>query len=288
MTIDELIARERAKIDAKLTERKDARRRADRHPRGVQHREARPVRPRRPRIETAREAKAASMPTSSASRPRSPASSRRRPPTSGRRSWPRSAATGVRLPAYDGVVRVGPGEAHLQPRRPTSGAPASSSTSAGTSSASTRAPASASSGTCRRSASSGPEYLERAAGTGAFAGLTSRSTCGPVRPRRQGEPAVREHLQQARPAARGHDRQHLPITTGTSAAVQASENTAVSETNIDDTLLTINVKTVAASRRCPARRSSGAPAPRTSCSTTCSGRTPRARQQRSSTTAPSV
>jgi HK97 family phage major capsid protein len=35
------------------------------------------------------------------------------------------------------------------------------------------------------------------------------------------------------------------ITTGTSAAAQASENAAVSETNLDDTLLTINVRTIA-------------------------------------------
>jgi HK97 family phage major capsid protein len=35
------------------------------------------------------------------------------------------------------------------------------------------------------------------------------------------------------------------ITTGTSAASQASENAAVSETNADDTLLTVNVNTIA-------------------------------------------
>jgi len=35
------------------------------------------------------------------------------------------------------------------------------------------------------------------------------------------------------------------ITTGSSTAVQASENSAVSETNMDDTLLTIPVITVA-------------------------------------------
>ena len=35
------------------------------------------------------------------------------------------------------------------------------------------------------------------------------------------------------------------MTTGTSTAVQASENDAVSETNADDTLLTVNVRTIA-------------------------------------------
>jgi hypothetical protein len=35
------------------------------------------------------------------------------------------------------------------------------------------------------------------------------------------------------------------ITTGTCAAVQATEGTAVSETNADDTLLTVDVRTFA-------------------------------------------
>lgn len=35
------------------------------------------------------------------------------------------------------------------------------------------------------------------------------------------------------------------ITTGTAVAVQATENSAVQETNIDDTLLTVNVRTIA-------------------------------------------
>jgi HK97 family phage major capsid protein len=35
------------------------------------------------------------------------------------------------------------------------------------------------------------------------------------------------------------------MTTGTSTAIQASENDAISETNADDTLLTVNVRTIA-------------------------------------------
>src|SRR5207342_1984137 len=38
------------------------------------------------------------------------------------------------------------------------------------------------------------------------------------------------------------------ITTGTAAAVQATENAAVQETDIDDTLLTVNVRTYAGSQ----------------------------------------
>jgi len=94
------------------------------------------------------------------------------------------------------------------------------------------------------------EYLtKRAAGTGAFAGL--------VVPQYLTElyaPAVAT----LRPFADACNKHDLPsdgmtvnisrITTATSAAVQASENTTVSETNIDDTLLTENVQTVAGSQ----------------------------------------
>lgn len=87
---------------------------------------------------------------------------------------------------------------------------------------------------------------ERAVGTGAFAGLT-----------------VPQYLTDlVAPAARAMaptvgicNRHPLPdsgmtlnisrITTGTSAAAQATENSAVSETNADDTLLTVNVRTFA-------------------------------------------
>jgi hypothetical protein len=90
------------------------------------------------------------------------------------------------------------------------------------------------------------QYLERAAGTGAFAGL--------VVPQYLTElyaPAL-SNLQPFADAMTKHD---LPengmtvnisrITTGTSVALQASENTAVSNTDIDDTLLSENVQTAA-------------------------------------------
>lgn len=88
------------------------------------------------------------------------------------------------------------------------------------------------------------EYLERAAGTGAFAGL--------VVPQYLTElyaPVARA----MRPFADACNHHDLPpdgmtlnlsrITTGTSTALQASENTAVSNTDIDDTLLPISVQT---------------------------------------------
>lgn len=90
------------------------------------------------------------------------------------------------------------------------------------------------------------QYLERAAGTGAFAGLTVPQYLTDMY-----APAVAN----MRPFADICNKHELPdsgmtvnisrITTATSVALQASENSAVSETNIDDTLLTENVQTAA-------------------------------------------
>lgn len=90
-------------------------------------------------------------------------------------------------------------------------------------------------------------YLERAAGTGAFAGLTVPQYLTDMY-----APLART----MRPFADACNHHDLPadgmvlnlsrITTGTSAALQASENSAVSNTDIDDTLLAVNVQTNAA------------------------------------------
>lgn len=90
----------------------------------------------------------------------------------------------------------------------------------------------------------GADMLDRAAGTGAFAGLVVPQYLVDL---------VAPAAKAGRPfadACRPHD---LPdngmtvnlskITTQTSTALQSSENTGVSETDIDDTLLTINVQT---------------------------------------------
>lgn len=89
-------------------------------------------------------------------------------------------------------------------------------------------------------------YVKRAAGTGAFAGLTVPQYLTDMY-----APATSS----MRPFADTCNHHDLPesgmtvnisrITTATSAAKQASENSAVSETNIDDTLLTENVLTFA-------------------------------------------
>src|SRR6266702_1380463 len=81
------------------------------------------------------------------------------------------------------------------------------------------------------------QYLERAAGTGAFAGLTVPQYLTDLY-----APATAA----LRPFADICNRHELPaqgmtvnisrITTATSVALQASENAAVSETNIDDSL----------------------------------------------------
>lgn len=90
------------------------------------------------------------------------------------------------------------------------------------------------------------QYLTRAVGTGAFAGLVV-----PQYLTEMYAPAVAAN----RPFADACNKHPLPadgmtvnisrITTATGAALQATENSAVQETNADDTLLTINVQTAA-------------------------------------------
>lgn len=90
------------------------------------------------------------------------------------------------------------------------------------------------------------DMLERAAGTSAFAGLVVPQYLTDL---------VAPAAAAARPFANICNSHELPasgttvnisrITTATSAAAQASENSAVSETNIDDTLLTETMFTVA-------------------------------------------
>ncbi|MET8401393.1 hypothetical protein [Streptomyces sp900116325] len=91
-----------------------------------------------------------------------------------------------------------------------------------------------------------PEVAERAAGTGAFTGLVvpqylTDLYAPAAAARRPFADAIRRHDLPAQGMTVNISR----ITTSTSAAIQASENTAVSETNIDDTLLTIPVQTIA-------------------------------------------
>jgi HK97 family phage major capsid protein len=90
------------------------------------------------------------------------------------------------------------------------------------------------------------QYMQRAVGTGNFAGLTVPQYLTDMF-----APATAA----LRPFADICNRHELPeagmsvniskITTGSSAALQANENDAVSETNMDDTLLTIPIQTAA-------------------------------------------
>jgi HK97 family phage major capsid protein len=93
------------------------------------------------------------------------------------------------------------------------------------------------------------QYLQRAVGTGAFTGLVVPQYLTDMY-----APAIAA----MRPFADACNKHDLPpdgmtvnisrITTAASAALQATENSAVSETNMDDTLLTENVQTVAGSQ----------------------------------------
>lgn len=90
------------------------------------------------------------------------------------------------------------------------------------------------------------DQLARAAGTGAFAGLVVPQYlvdlyAPAAAARRPFADAIRHHDLPASGMTVNISR----ITTPTSVALQASENAAVSETDIDDTLLTIPVQTAA-------------------------------------------
>ncbi len=60
-----------------------------------------------------------------------------------------------------------------------------------------------------------------------------------------GRPSVCRHVPQCPLPADGMTVNISRITTASTAAAQASENAAISETDIDDTLLTANVRTYA-------------------------------------------
>lgn len=91
-----------------------------------------------------------------------------------------------------------------------------------------------------------PDMLQRDVGTGAFAGLTVPQYLTDL---------VAPAVAKGRPLADNCRKLDLPpdgmvidisrVTTATSAAVQATENAGVSETDIDDTLLAVNVRTIA-------------------------------------------
>jgi uncharacterized protein (DUF2267 family) len=89
-------------------------------------------------------------------------------------------------------------------------------------------------------------YMDRAAGTGAFAGLTVpqylTELYAPAAANGRGTADVLTKLDLP---PDGMTVNLSRITTATSAAIQASENTAVSNTDIDDTLLTVPVLTTA-------------------------------------------
>jgi hypothetical protein len=91
-----------------------------------------------------------------------------------------------------------------------------------------------------------PDLERRAVGTSAFAGLVvPQYLVDLVAPtRRAARPLADIAAKHALPAA-GMTVNISRVTTGSSAAVQSSQNSAVSETNMDDTLLTIDVLTTA-------------------------------------------
>jgi hypothetical protein len=154
--------------------------------------------------------------------------------------------TQVRKPAYDRVARIGMEERTYRPDQDPSGRNFLTDVSRqflfGDPGAQDRL-----SRHMREEQTERGQYLTRAVGTGAFAGLTVPQYLTDMF-----APATAA----LRPFADAATNKHpLPdagmsvnisrITTASSAALQSSENSAVSETNMDDTLLTVNIQTAA-------------------------------------------
>jgi hypothetical protein len=91
------------------------------------------------------------------------------------------------------------------------------------------------------------QYLERAAGTGAFTGLVVPQYLTDLyAPATAALRPFADHCCNVHPLPESGMTVNISrVTTPASVALQASENTAVSETNLDDTLLTENVQTAA-------------------------------------------
>lgn len=89
-------------------------------------------------------------------------------------------------------------------------------------------------------------YFQRDVGTGAFAGLTvPQYLVDLVAPLARAGRPLADNCRRLDLPASGMTVNISRVTTGTSAAIQAAEAGAVSETDIDDTLLTVNVRTIA-------------------------------------------
>lgn len=89
------------------------------------------------------------------------------------------------------------------------------------------------------------DYLQRAAGTGAFAGLTvPQYLTDMYAPRAQARRPFADACNKHDLPANGMTVNISRITTGTATGLQSAENDAATEQNIDDTLLTIPVQTV--------------------------------------------
>ncbi len=154
----------------------------------------------------------------------------------------RTAPTGNRPPAYDRAARVGAEERTYRPDQDRRGSAFETDVAAaflGDYEARDRLHRHMTEERVERGA-----QLTRAAGTGAFAGLVvpqylTDLYAPAAAARRPFADACRPHDLPAQGMTVNLSR----ITTATSTALQGTENTAVSETDIDDTLMTINVQT---------------------------------------------
>jgi len=246
MTIDDLIASENAKITDKLADRKAHDDTLDALRKQCVDEKRDPTDDEAAKIQAARDAKAAVDAELDQLRAKvtdlesEKAADQRAAELAGQ-----TKATNVRVPAYDGVTRVGQEKRTYNPESDRSGKQFLRDVGAaffGDYDARERLQRHMAEERVER----GGDQFDRAAGTGAFAGLVVPQYLTDLY-----APAAKA----SRPFADVCNHHDLPdsgmtvnisrITTATTAAVQSSENSAVSETNIDDTLLTISVQTIA-------------------------------------------
>lgn len=156
----------------------------------------------------------------------------------------RVTPTGTRMPAYDQVARIGSEKRTYSPDNAREGISFLADVvgmTAGNLGAMQRAQQHMSEERVERS-----HLFQRDVGTGAFAGLTvPQYLTDLVAPKVTAKRPLLDICRKLPLPATGNTVNISRITTSTGVAAQATENSAVQETDIDDTLLTVNVRTYA-------------------------------------------
>jgi HK97 family phage major capsid protein len=245
MTIDQLIAAERAKITAKLAERKTQQDVIDNVRSTCLTEKRDPTEAEATKVTAAREAKAAIDADLTAIEARIDEYETEKRADAEADRLSRESTPAAARPAYDRAARVGQEERTYRPDQDRHGSmflrDVAGAFKFGSPDAQSRLARHMQEEQVERG-----QYLDRAVGTGAFSGLTVPQYL---------VDEYAPYARAARPFADACNSHPLPGqgmtidigrgTTGTSVANQAAENDAASETNYDDTLLSVPVKTAA-------------------------------------------